>query len=177
MGTAWDRPGDMQTFSGLDGLVQWGEICFAASLQQQRVGLRCNAANCDSPVSHKILNKYFLLPSFGHRGTSLPILGAWWLKEHVQVCESRNYWGSPCECCLHGHGAHPWIKSLSPAPPAPEHRGYWPLKLAKFPVFYIIQSSSAAWTGHPATRSRFNTLLWVHVSASHSCSFPGPWAV
>lgn len=76
-------------------------------LLQQRVGLRYNATTVTLPVLHKILNKYFLLPSFGHKGTSLSILGAWWLKEHVQVCESRNYRGYPRDCCLHGHGVIP----------------------------------------------------------------------
>lgn len=58
--------------------------CF---LQQCR--FKKQRCHCDLPVLHKILNKYFLLPSFGHKGTSLSILGAWWLKEHVQVWEQK----------------------------------------------------------------------------------------
>lgn len=50
------------------------------------VGLRFSAATVtDLQMMQKIHNTYFLLPSFGHEYTSLCILGAIWLKEHVQV--------------------------------------------------------------------------------------------
>lgn len=169
MGTAWESLREMQMFSGLDGLVQWGKSCFAASCN--KVGLRYNAAT----VTCQCCTKSWINTFCCHLlATKVPLFPFWepggW--RSMCKCESRviegNTWLLPA-----WPWSYPWIKSLSPALPAPEH--YWPLNLAQFPVFCIIQSSSAAWTGHAATRSRSNTLLWVHVSASHSCSFPPPW--
>lgn len=141
MGRTWETPGETQMFSDLDGLVRWGRVVLlllAASIKfvgYLRLKLEC--CHCDLPVLQRIPNKYLLLPSLGHKVTSLSIWGEEWLKEHVQVWEPK--WLQPPQPC-----GYSWIKSLSPAPPAPKHRGYWPLKLAKFPAFYIIQGSSAA---------------------------------